>query len=206
MRSGKAAEALIPFLDDEYASVRYAAIRALRNLDPERALGLLSVVMQDQTDNWARDVAIRTLGCIGGEHAVELLIAALQDKTNDRRFAAAVELGRLGDERSVGILIWALRQGPLEHPRVDTRAAWALGEMRATRAAPDLIATLWEALGLEDIELISAVTEALGKLEEGRATAPIIQVLQIARSDIRIIAAGALGKISDPRRATRADP
>ena len=104
--------------------------------------------------------------------------------------SAARELGRLADERSIQPLVDALSQ-----PEVKQSATEALVRI-GTRATENLIAALKNAS--PEARRLSA--EILGTIAEKRAIEPLIQVMQ---SDpdyaVRTAAAKTLGDLKDPR-------
>lgn len=153
------------------------------------------------------------------EQDVAGLIKALAYPKDARvRLSAAEALGRTGDERAVEPLIAALKDD--DHV-VCTAAVQALARLHidwssspAARAAvPTLIDALEDSYslasrrhdGYDDERKASArdvrraAAEALGRIGDARAVAPLITALKARDSTIRYFAAEALGKVKDAR-------
>jgi hypothetical protein len=118
-------ELYIDSMDDEDASVRGAAVRALgRHGDPEHAPLLIAAL--DDEDDFVRLEATRGLQRIHSEEAVDALIEQIDEeneKNADIRAASAEALGQYRQSRVVLALIGALRDSRLS---VNNRVQHAL--------------------------------------------------------------------------------
>jgi HEAT repeat protein len=117
------------------------------------------------------------------------LAGALKSKGNAQEaYSAVLELGRLGNDKAIELLIGALdrRDG------VTRSAARELGRIRDERAILPLIGLL----GDESIN--QAAAEALLAFGD-KAVAPLIEVLQTGNGHARQAAAFALGELRDKR-------
>jgi HEAT repeat protein len=117
------------------------------------------------------------------------LASALKDKAaSPAAYAAVLELGRLGGDKAVELLIGALARGD----GVSRSAARELGRLRDPRAIPPLAALLTNAQ--------SAQSAAEALLQTGAAAVPaLIEALRVPSAAARRLAAGALGELRDAR-------
>ena len=117
------------------------------------------------------------------------LAGALKSKGNAQEaYSAVLELGRLGHDKAVDLLIDALAR----QDGVARSAARELGKLANERAIAPLIALLGNA------EVNQAVAEALLAFGE-KAVNPLIETLKNGNGDARRAAAFALGEIRDKR-------
>jgi HEAT repeat protein len=117
------------------------------------------------------------------------LASALKSKGNSQEaYSAVLELGRLGDDKAVDLLIetFGRRDG------VTRSAARELGKMRNERAITPLVGLLG------DREVNQAAAEALLGFGE-KAVMPLVEVLKSGNGDAREKAAFALGELRDKR-------
>jgi HEAT repeat protein len=119
------------------------------------------------------------------------LKSALKSKGNSQEaFAAVVELGQLGGDGAVDLLIGALERGD----GVSRSAARELGRIGGPRA----VQSLCDALGRPDVN--QAAAEALVRIGSGAVDA-LIAALKHSDANARRLAAAALGEIGDKRAA-----
>lgn len=117
------------------------------------------------------------------------LSSALKSKGNSpEAYSAILELGRLGDDKAIDLLIETLGR----KDGVSRSAARELGKLRNERAIPALVALL------DCGEVNQAAAEAL--LAFGpKAVGPLIDVLKSGSGTARQLAASALGELRDKR-------
>lgn len=122
--------------------------------------------------------------------AVEPLIAALNDASypDEAALEAVRALGRSADKRAIGPLIALLSN---KSPELRARAADSLGELGDPCAVPAIVALLDDG----DMSVRDRAVWALGQL----AWQPAAADLQDPRTGVRLAAACALAKASDPR-------
>jgi len=180
--------------------VRYQAIKALRSLQDVRAIDALLKALGNESPP-VRENAAYALGESTMYHprSAEPLVEALKDESRQVRHAAAWALRHVASPNTLEPLVDSLRD---EDPDVRSQSAFALGELRDARAVAPLIAALDDifvrdmaaiALGkLGDIRAVEAlitaleesfgfgqygyatrVAEALFRLEDIRAAAPM---------------------------------
>jgi HEAT repeat protein len=128
-----------------------------------------------------------------GESAVEPLIAVLEDSNPNVRAGAARALGKIGDSRALGSLIFRLRNDP--DVEVRKSVVWAL-HMGETRSVHPLI----EALRDEDEWVRFGAVIVLAKIGEP-AVMPLINAMHDNMPLVRANAAETLGRIADRRAA-----
>jgi HEAT repeat protein len=112
------------------------------------------------------------------------------EKSRELRCEAAAALGRIGDERSLSLLLSALVH---EEEEVRMFAAEALGDLGDHQAVEPLIS----ALGDNDHMVRVAAAEALGKLNDTRAIKPLKGIISDTYEEVRQAAETALDNIVD---------
>jgi HEAT repeat protein len=170
-------DTLIQKLKDKDSNVRRNASEAIADIGTPAVDALIKTLKDDNFH--CRIGAAWALGKINDTHAVEPLIAALKDEKPVVQLMAAEALGKTKDVRAVEPLIAALndknrirfflkyqtlrKQDSKERmasTNVRSSAAWALGEIKDTRAIKPLIAALKDT----DIYGGSVFAEALSKI------------------------------------------
>ncbi|AKB52162.1 putative oxidoreductase/HEAT repeat-containing protein [Methanosarcina barkeri str. Wiesmoor] len=174
-------------LKDEDPSVRWSAIKALRNIKSDKAVKPLINALKDEDDDLRWNVA-EILGKIKSDTAVKLLINALKDENSHVRLSAAEALGNIKSETAVQLLINALND---ENENVQRGAAEALGNIESETAVQPLI----NALNDENEDVRRSAVEALGKIKSETAVQPLINALKDEDDDLRWNVAEILGKI-----------
>jgi HEAT repeat protein len=187
-RLGKAESvpALIKLLSSESISFRNSAANALSQMG-ERAIIQLSVAMIDSRP-YIRALITTILGNLGVHRAVKILVASLEDTDKGVRRAAIIALGRIGDGSSAEALTHMLGEFPDE-------TSWALAKL-GKKGLPYLLSATED----RRKRVRSAVSKALGRMDDKGAVEPLIELLQKDESPIvRKVAAWALGEIGDGR-------
>jgi HEAT repeat protein len=159
---------------------------------------------------------------INAEKSLYGLINALKHADPEVRLKAAEMLGQLKDEVASNALIEGLHDDCWS---VRRNAAWALGEIGATRAIPYLVSSFsktWEGIDAYCAEALVKIgrpavmpllqviegpdlntrywsIEALGEIGDTRAVEPLITLLTDKDVIVRYSAAKALGAIGDSR-------
>src|SRR5688572_29563593 len=117
------------------------------------------------------------------------LAGALKSKGNSQEaYSAVLELGRLGSDKAIELLIGALAR----RDGVSRSAARELGRIRDERAIAPLIGLLGEA------SINQAAAEALLAFGD-KAVEPLMEMLKTGNGDARQAAAFALGELRDKR-------
>lgn len=153
---------------------------------------LLETIQATRTEDAdVREISLRALARIGDNRAVEPLVLALKQSENWLAPRIADILVRHGE--TVVEPIIAFLQDESRHPA----RAWAaniLGELKAQRAFPVLVAALKD---LDD-EVRAKSAGALGKLGDSRAVSYLLDhLLSDPAPFVRARIAGALGQFSD---------
>jgi len=216
----KATAALTPMLKHTDHRVRVAGIEALGQLEAQNITSALVELVADPM--WdVRRAAADALGKIHDPEAVEGLARALQDADNDVREAAVTSLARLRDPRAIGPLVIALAD---VEPGVRRAALSALplinpdwAKTEAARAVAPELRRLWEggeaavryaavnALGqmgesptkISSFDTGTVITAAAQK--QNRVLTVFTELLRDADGDLRLAAAGVLGRLGDKR-------
>jgi len=180
-------------LSDAAAIVRATAVRAVLSLPPEEAAAFVLPLLGDR-DEFVRREAAYALGMMRSRAGVASLINALEsDKSPGVRGAAAVALGRIGDETAAqplaqslvrriprsGFLNRITRRRAEENEFVRRAAARALGDIGSTNAVPALIEILSNERAADDVRREAA--RSLGRIGDAAA----IPALQRATLDAR---------------------
>lgn len=133
------------------------------------------------------------LGRVEGPETMtfEQCVDALRKGKPDERAQAVAELGKLRDVRGVGLLRTALKDSD---PVVRDNAAFALAEMGAREAIPDLLPLLEDAAST----VRKSAAKALGLLKARQAVPRLIALLKDSAYVVRKSAARSLGQIGDP--------
>jgi Uri superfamily endonuclease len=137
-------------------------------------------------DEQAREEAVHTLGALGKD-SIPPLLELLDNDDTDVRCWVIWTLAHTGSHQAVEPLTAALNDADSD---VRTCAAMALGELRAVEAAPALVAQLSSCSGL----LTRCAADALEKIGE-QAVPALVKVLEHHKSQVRMWAARALGRI-----------
>jgi HEAT repeat protein len=153
LNRAEASRVAIPALTDLAPIVRATAAYALAALPAEESVAALIPLLNDK-DEFLRQQVCYALGVTRSRMAVTSLVERLNlDKFDSVRAAAAVALGRIGDESAVVPLAEVLagksssagvpkKQKPEKNEFIQRAAAHALGEIGSRAGVPVLIETL----------------------------------------------------------------
>jgi HEAT repeat protein len=139
-------------------------------------------------DRRAHTLVVDDLVRVGAD-AVELLVEALEDANPNVRAGAARALGKIGDQRALGPLIFRLRYEPDAEVRKPLVWALHLGGERA-------VAPLIDALRDHDEWVRFGAVVVLAKIGTAAVT-PLMRALYDADAQVRVGAAETLGRIGD---------
>ncbi len=166
------------------------AARALKKIGAPARSALRRASKEAEME--ARLRAARVLVLMGEKKAIETIAAAVRDKQPGVRFHAASLLVELGDPRATEPLVAFLD---------DKQRRWGvlqlLRQAQDPRANVRLIAMLADQ---EDLTGKQSILNAIGGPARGRLDLrPILEALRCDSPDTRGAAAGALGRMKDPR-------
>jgi HEAT repeat protein len=140
--------------------------------------------------------AVKELTALKGKAAVDALVKALKDGEPSVRAAAADGLGGFGDTAAVAALTQSIFDNS---PAVRTASAKALGALKSRDATPALCNRLTDAVP----EVAVAAATALAELADPASVEELIKAVVKPNAPTALVAAaaGALGKVRDPRAA-----
>ena len=162
LNRAEASRVAIPALSDFAPIVRATAVSALAALPAEEGASALMPLLDDK-DEFLRQQVCYALGATRSRMAVNRLVERLnRDKFDSVRAAAAVALGRIGDEAAVVPLADVLagksssaaaakKRKPEKNEFVLRAAAHSLGEIGSRAGVPILIATLAQVSAAGDV-------------------------------------------------------
>ncbi|MBH0176989.1 MAG: HEAT repeat domain-containing protein [Nitrospira sp.] len=175
----------IDLLNDTDWVVRREAVITLGEMGDERCIEPLAKAMRD--GDWqVREVAVEAMGQVGSP-AVEMLLKLLRDW--EVRKCAILALGKIRDERVLDPLMLQLRNDEFKDDAIN--ALVELGEPALSR--------LMTALRDKDDNVRTSAVLALGRIKNGDAIAPLIEMLGDRDWFTRLTAAAALESIGDER-------
>lgn len=178
---------------DEVARNEDADQRALglaRMHDPRAVEPLRQMLADEARDPERRAEAVELLQELAGREAKDELRLLLSDPAKKVAVAAAVALGRLGDDGGLELLYDTVFSHP--SPSVRDEAAFALARLNDDFALEQLV----EALGRNDHAVREQAVRMLGRLQNPAASKPLIEMLDEYRA--RYLVVLALGKIGGP--------
>jgi HEAT repeat protein len=179
---------------NENLGARWRAAIALGKTRVPQAVETLIAAIDDDNPG-VRQFAARALGDTGDHRAFEPLVRALKVNCELTRSGAAAGLGRLGDSRAIQPLIEALAD---KEASVRAEAIESLASLKAIQAAMPLGNIL---LNDENKNIRWGAAKSLMEIADEKAVGPLVTVLEKKHetSRIRMMAAAALAKISNPQ-------
>ena len=163
---------LIKALKDEEKYVRLAAISALSELQAQEAIPHLIILLSEDEETIVRADAVYTLGRLQAKEAIPHLIKALKDEEFAVRYAAAKVISKTDKD---------LIRKSLSNKDAFIResAAYALGELQAQEAIPELISLLSDESSDVKLSTIQVCNElqARYELEVKKAIPELIKLL-----------------------------
>jgi HEAT repeat protein len=179
MQHPDASRAALAGLKDPLPIVRATSVTAILSLPPAESAVHLLPLLGDK-DEFVRRETAYALGTTRSATAIPMLIDLLRrDKVDEVRGAAAVALGQISNEGSVGALIEVLTGSASpdakknkktkreQNPFVLRSAARALGGIRSRAALPILLATIQDETLEDDLRREAAI--ALGSIGDQSA-------------------------------------
>lgn len=170
---------LIRALDGRDPDHRQAAVEALHHLYGERAVRALAEALRDSHAN-VRKAAVEAVTALGPQPALKELLERLDDP-NEGVVVRVVEGLVLAHNMSAFVRAEAdqiherlLRLARKGEPQAQAAAAWALGQMGRVAA----VGTLCELLTEQDEAVLAAAAESLGKINDARAVAPLMALVE----------------------------
>ncbi|CAG0947812.1 partial putative phycocyanin operon protein Z, partial [Anaerolineae bacterium] len=184
-----AIDPIVAALSSQDKQIRLQAAKTLGKIaDPRTIPSLISVLNDD--DSRIRKTAADSLVQIG-KPAIQALLVALKDQNPRTRSRAAYALGQIGDARTIGDLINAMAESGSSVGRS--------AELALIKIGKPAVELLINALSSSSSEICGHAIRALGKIGDGRAVEPLIQVFK-GRNWINIwTTVQSLGELKDPK-------
>jgi HEAT repeat protein len=158
---------------------------------PNAHAGNVNELIQDLNEPSEACNAAKALADLKTSEAVEPLIEAIkQNKDRRIRHCAAEALAKIGDMRSVDLLVASLKDEDL---LTASRATYSLGYLKDKRAVKPLL------LALTEYNIPCPAAEALGMIKDPSSVEPLIEALNHENVGVRGCAAIALGMFGDHR-------
>ncbi len=192
LKDRRAVETLQPFVQHPKATFRCQTAEALGQIADKRSLQILCTILEDPSEN-VRLAAATSLAKMPDARIARPMLRALEDKSADIRILAIQTLGACKEPKVLPRLAVFL-DSENEEERIS--AAEAMGRLGSTDAIPKLLAVL-EATNPEDVQGIVRIVDAFRRLEDARATLPLLNQLENRHKLVRLRATEALGKIGD---------
>lgn len=197
-----AREALTKLLEDQDRRVRFASIRAVARVDPNRARKFVPQLSAGITDpdEYASSDCFEALECLGSqaEGAKDALVKVLNDENLELSSRAAFTLAKIGGNGRQPLLDTLANRNP---DRV-VIAINAIASMSAQgqRAVPAIIGLLKN--GNAGLDVQCAAAAALPELSSGsQVVTPLIEAAENPNAKLRSAAVEALGHLK-PRTPT----
>ncbi|MGV8120260.1 MAG: HEAT repeat domain-containing protein [Candidatus Xenobiia bacterium LiM19] len=201
MKEDAALDPLLEALKDVSMEVRAASAEALGNTGDERIIVPLLLAIKNHDyikpdQKKVREAAIEALGRItavslSSSEDIAKILKEL-DYTYDARKAAALLLGKAGDDVSINILIGLLRDSAAD---IRITATQILGERGDRKAAIELACMLVQEKLPAELE--KAIIQSLGKLKNPAALPQLIKTARYGRVNLKEII-DAFVQIGDP--------
>lgn len=182
-------DALVRALENERASIRSQAARALGHAEAAAAAQPLSATLQRDESAQVRSQAAWALGMIESPEGVPALGAALGDEDAQVRSQAAWALGMIESPDGVDPLLRGLADESVE---VRSQSAWALGMIESDRAVDGLVRAL---RADASTGVRSQIAWALGMIESDAATDALIDAIEDESEEVARKAMWALGRV-----------
>jgi HEAT repeat protein len=189
LKDRRAVDALMTASNSPDRDVRLAAVTSLGLIADHTSSEALLVAAKD-ADQSVRNAALVSLAALG--ISVERLSADITHPNWQTRAAAIAMLARLGDAKSLPLLVGALKDND---SRVRVEAARTIGLMGEPRAMDALVA----AVGDTSADVRVEATVALGRLKDARAIAPLTSLLNDRDARVSLAAAESLARMQDAR-------
>lgn len=154
-----------------------------------RKAGLVEKYKDNLTniDSKVRAVTVERLGKLGGDGVPELLFRAMADNNEEVRLAATAALKKTGDPAIAGWLVAALKEPNRWLPARVAEVIISLGE--------EAVPALHAAVDDTDPVFMGYIIEILGEIGDRSSLDLLHRALRNYTGNIRLQAAGALGKI-----------
>jgi HEAT repeat protein len=176
---------------DNVPEVRFAAILAVGDLQYTLAENELKSLLKDKDEN-VKIAAAYALCKLGRTEYARLLYDAITSKDQTVRASAAFLLGKSGDQTALKYLYWTLESRD-SHDKVRFNAVEGIAKLGDQRIYP----RLWSMLISAYADDRAFGVGAMGALGTEQAKNALITTLDDVVLEVRLAAAGQLGKLGD---------
>jgi len=168
------------------------AVKSLAKIDPDRAMGIIKKL--SGSDNWyCRKKIAESLRHIDGEESEEILKALALDKNVRVAGEALAVISERADLQLEDFLIERLKSGDIA---LSTYAAKGLGKIKSNKATDELINVFEGFDAPRDVEPMTAIIEALGKIGNEKSVDFLKRNLNHTDRNIGLAAAENLKRIT----------
>ncbi len=161
-------EPLLPLLEDKDAWVRASAIETLCQSDGDRAIGPALKMLKDKSYD-VRLSTVRALMKLNRPETAPHLVKLLNDKSKEVADYAAIALGKLGDDRGLDRLIFAIKKRPF----YDFMCEEAIVKLGSKAVSPVI-----NLLDSYDYTVRQTSVKLLGEIGDSRAIEPLRKKLE----------------------------
>jgi len=179
-------------LADQFTPVRFLAVLAVGDLQYALAQKDLQQLLKDKDQN-VRIAVAYALTKLGHSQYAKVFGDAITSKDQTVRANAALLLGKTGDQNALKYLYWVLQQKDSDD-KVILQAAESIAMLGDQRIYPKLWTRLISAYA--DDRVIGV--RAMGALATAQARDALVTMLDDAVLEVRLVAAGQLGRLNDP--------
>jgi HEAT repeat protein len=179
-------------LDDEVVPVRFLAILAVADLEYSLAKNQIQQLLKDSDEN-IRIAAAYTMTRLGHLEYLTIFRNAIASEDQTVRANASLLLGKSGDKDALKLLYWVLQRKD-SSDKVRFNAVEAIASLGDERILPKVWAIVYS--GYADDRI--AGIRALGALKTVKAKDVLITKLDDEILEVRLAAAGQLGRLNDP--------
>ncbi len=161
-------EPLLPLLEDKDEWVRASAIETLCQSDGDRAIGPALKMLKDKSYD-VRLSTVRALMKLNRPETAPHLVKLLNDKSKEVADYAAIALGKLGDDRGLDRLIFAIKKRPF----YDFMCEEAIVKLGSKAVSPVI-----NLLDSYDYTVRQTSVKLLGEIGDSRAIEPLRKKLE----------------------------
>jgi HEAT repeat protein len=179
----------VKLLDDESASVRFAAALAVGDSRYAPARQRLHQLLEDSDHN-VGIAAAYALCRLGQSKPYEHIVEAIRNADQTVRANAAMLLGKLGDKRALSSLEWVMRDADS-----DDKVVYQAAEARAMLGDRRIYPRLWTLLISKFMDDRLVGVRAMAALATPEARDALLTMLLDDESEVRLLAAERLGAL-----------
>ena len=178
-------------LQDEFTPVRFAAALAVGDMQYSPARNQVSLLLKDKDIN-VIIAASYAMGRLGSTEYFEVIRKALNNNDQTVKSNAAFLLGKTGDKGSLNLL-----KSAQEDKNINDKVRFQILEARARLGDDEVLQKLWAIVysAFADDRIIGI--RAMGFLGTSKARDILVTKLDDSVLEVRLAAAGQLGKLRD---------